>query len=88
MLYTQKEFDLIMELGRELKKMYETASRNEQVAMVHVFAIKNGEIILKNKIKPVDIIKAADLQESYKTEISKGVKLSKFVTVRDDIELP
>ena len=42
MLYTQKEFDLIMELGRELKKKYETASRNEQVAMVHVFAIKNG----------------------------------------------
>lgn len=45
MLYTQKEFNLIMELGRELKKMYETANRNEQVAMVHVFAIKNGEII-------------------------------------------
>lgn len=88
MLYTQKEFDLIINLGKELKRMYEKASRNEQVAMIHVFAIKNGETILQNKIKSVDIIKAAGLQDSYKTEISKGVKLSKFVCVKSDVQLP
>ena len=40
MMYSKNDFDLIISLGQELKRMYEKANRNEQVAMIHVFAIK------------------------------------------------
>ena len=88
MMYAKNDFDLIISLGQELKRMYEKANRNEQVAMIHVFAIKNGKTIIENNIKSVDIIKAAGLQESYKTEISKGVKLSNYVELQKDVKLP
>ncbi len=56
MMYSKNDFDLIISLGQELKRMYEKANRNEQVAMIHVFSIKNGKTIIENNIKSVDII--------------------------------
>lgn len=70
----------INELGKELKKMYETAPEKEQVIFIHLFGIKYGAIINKNNYSANDIIKASGLKESYKTEVRKGVNLSKYVS--------
>lgn len=81
-MYSREEFDLVESLGKELKKMYDTAEEGEQVTRIHLFGIKNGETIINNGIKISDIVHAAGINESYKTEVSKGVKLSKYVDIK------
>lgn len=69
-------------LGNELNKLYNEALKGEQVLNIHLFGIKYGEFIILNGIKPIEIIRAADLNESYATELSKGIKLSNFVVMK------
>lgn len=69
----------------KLKELYDNAPRNEQVAMIHLFGIKYGEEILSNKIKPADIVKAAGISDTYRTEVSKAIKLSKYVDIKRDV---
>lgn len=70
----------INELGMELQKMYSSAPDKEQVTFIHLFGIKYGAIILRNNYSANDIIKASGLNDSYKTEVRKGVKLSNYVS--------
>ena len=86
-MYSKETFNLVTSLGEELKRMYDNAPRNEQVSMIHLFGIKNGELIINNDIKAVDIVHAAGINDSYKTEVSKGIKLSKYVEVKSDVAL-
>lgn len=70
------------QLGEKLNQMYFGADDGETAAMVHLFGI-----IYANEINDVDasmkaIAKAAGIRESYGTEISKGVKLAKYVTIK------
>ena len=80
----------LMTLSRELSKMYDNADEGEKVAMIHLFGIKNSEFIMKNKYTPSEIIKNTKLKDgttmkkSYATEISKGVKLAKYVVEKFD----
>lgn len=75
----------LITLSRELSKMYDDADEGEKVAMIHLFGIKNSKIIMKNKYTSAEIIKNTRLKDgttmkkSYATEISKGVKLGKYV---------
>ena len=87
-MYSKKQYDLVIALGQELKCMYDHAPESEQVTMIHVFAIKNGAKILSNSLKPSDIVHVAGIHDSYKTEVSKGIKLSKYVAVKADVVLP
>ena len=84
-MYKKEVYDLVESLGKELKKMYDTAEKGEQVTRIHLFGIKNGEKIINNRIKVSDIVQVAEINESYKTEVSKGVKLSKYVFVKQGI---
>lgn len=70
------------ELAECLKEMYTSAKEKEQVLNIHLFGIKYGEHILKNKYKVKDIILAAGLNPSYATEVSKAVNLSKYVEMK------
>ncbi|KQU13101.1 hypothetical protein ASG65_12190 [Bacillus sp. Leaf13] len=70
----------ISELGNELRNMYNSAPEKEKATFIHLFGIKYGPIILKNKYSAGDIIKASGLNDSYKTEVRKGVNLSKYVS--------
>lgn len=72
----------INELGIILNQMYSKAPTGEQVAHIHLFGIKYGDIITNNKYKITDIIKASDINSSYSTELSKGIKLSKYVEIK------
>lgn len=72
----------INELANELKLMYDNA-KSDRVAMIHVFGIKFANEIKENKYRPVDILKLANMPESYYAEINKGVKLSSYVNLKD-----
>jgi len=73
----------ITELGEQLKQMYNSAPDKEQSIFIHLFGIKFGEIILHNKYSVAEIVEASGIKESYKTEVRKGVNLSKYVTLKN-----
>jgi hypothetical protein len=67
------------ELGRILKEMYDNAPAGYQVANIHLFGVKYASIIQDNNFKVIDIIHASGINQSYTTEVSKGIKLAKYV---------
>ncbi|HFD32814.1 MAG TPA: hypothetical protein ENJ28_08940 [Gammaproteobacteria bacterium] len=69
----------LQELGKLLHDMYFDSKDGEAVAMIHLFGIKYAEEINKLGASKRDIANAAGIRESYGTEISKGVKLSRYV---------
>ena len=78
----------VNELARALSEMYESADRGEKTTMIHLFGIRYAEIIIRNKYSASEILKETRLQNgkkmdaSYNTEISKGIRLSRYVTER------
>lgn len=72
----------LQELGKILKEMYENAEDGEAVAMIHLFGIKYAQDIINIGASKRDIAIEAGIHESYGTEISKGLKLSKYVFVK------
>ena len=73
----------IDELSLKLKEMYENAPKSEQVVNIHLFGIMFGDIIKRNKYSVAQIIELAEMKKSYNVELSKGIKLSKFVKLKD-----
>jgi len=71
-----------IELGLKLKEMYDNALTGEKVAMIHLFGIKYSREIKECRASFQDIAVAAGLDRPYGTEISKGSKLSKYVTIK------
>lgn len=72
----------VEELGNILNEMYFNSPDKETVAMIHLFGIKYADKIKELGVSFKDIAKAAKINESYGTEISKGAKLSKYVIVK------
>ncbi|EKO3791396.1 hypothetical protein [Vibrio metschnikovii] len=70
------------ELGDVLNHMYQNAPTNESVAMIHLFAIKYANQIKDLNVSCKSVAKAAGINQSYGTEISKGIKLAKYVSVK------
>jgi 5-methylcytosine-specific restriction protein B len=72
------------DLASALVKMYNNAD-SDKVAMIHLFGIRYAKEIQLSGFNANEIIKRAKLPdgsympESYKTEISKGINLSKYV---------
>lgn len=69
----------LKELGDKLSEMYNNAPNGDSVAMIHLFGIKYANEIIQSRYSKKDIAIATGIHESYGTEISKGVKLSKYV---------
>jgi hypothetical protein len=72
----------VNELGRILREMYDKAPKGYLVANIHFFGVKYASEILKNNYKVADIVTASGLNQSYLTEVNKGIKLSKYVVPR------
>ena len=70
------------ELSCILKEMYSNAPSGEAVAMIHLFGIKYALEISSSNLTFREVAKAAGINESYGTEISKGAKLSKYVVLK------
>lgn len=71
------------DLAHKLREMYDTPGAGK-VAMIHLFGIMYGAEMAASEVKPIDVIRAAQMSESYQTEISKGISLSKYVTVKPE----
>lgn len=71
------------ELGTILKEMYGNALDGEKVTQIHFFGVKYADEIKKNGISIAGIVKASGIRKSYNTEVNKGVKLAKYVVVKE-----
>lgn len=72
----EKEYSL-KELSDILRSMYDNAEEKMQVASIHMFGIKYAKKIIEGNYKAAEIIKAALLNESYATELNKGINIYK-----------
>jgi len=75
------DFMTLTELGSELKKMYDNAPKNSKSVMIHLFGIKYANEIYLGKYTATEIVKMAGITESRHAEVSKGIKLAKYVRV-------
>ncbi len=67
------------DLAQKLNEMYYSAQKGEKVSMIHLFGFKYFIEIIECKASAQEIALAADINESYGTEISKGVKDAKEI---------
>lgn len=72
------------ELGLKLKDMYENAPKGNKVAYIHYFGIKFAEEINKNSLG--EVVKYANISESYATEISKAISLADVLNQNNIIQ--
>jgi len=65
------------ELGKILKEMYDFAPRGEQVTMIHLFGVKYFQEIKQFGTR--EVVLQAGIKSTYSTEVSKAIKLAKYV---------
>ncbi len=73
----------VVELANILLSMYETKGVNKST-MVHLFGIIFADEMINADIKPIDVIRSAGIQDSYQTELNKGINLSEYVDVKKE----
>ena len=69
------------EAAEILRRMYQEAPKGEMVAQIHLFGIKYAHELQRLSIS--DVVELAGISSRYVTEVSKGRKLAKYVTVRE-----
>lgn len=67
------------DLAKKLHDMYSNAPEGYQVAHIHLFGVKYADAIQRNHYKISEIVSLSGIRPSYATEVSKGIKLSKYV---------
>ena len=65
-----------------LNDMYHNSPEGEAVAMIHLFGIKYAKEIKACDESMKQFAISSGINESYGTEVSKGVKLAKYVWPR------
>lgn len=71
-----------IELAEKLKDRFAHAERNATSLAVHLFGIEYGGIIKNEEHMIRKIVELAGLEKGYIPELSKGVKLSSYVTLK------
>ena len=71
----------LTEFGACLRSMYDTPGANK-TTMIHLFGVIYADEIKDSGFKPIEILRAAKMQESYQTEINKGMRLSQYVQLK------
>jgi len=71
------------ELANKLRNMYDSARRNEAVCQIHLFGIMYARDILDSGYSLKHIVELSGIGKGYLTEISKGIKLSKYVVLKE-----
>ena len=70
----------IHEAARTLRNMYDQAQDKEQVAMIHLFGIIYADEIAH--IPKTQLVREAGISPAYHSEVSKGIKLAKYVDLK------
>ncbi|WP_446681808.1 HTH-like domain-containing protein [Cohnella cellulosilytica] len=73
----------VQKLGQILNEMYNKAPNGDRVTNIHLFGIKFAEIILKNHFSVKSIVECSGINVSYAAEVSKGVRLARYVTPKE-----
>ena len=68
------------EAADTLRHMYRNAPKGEQTTFIRLFGIKYASEISSMSLS--DIVKVAGISPSYATEVSKGIKLAKYVELK------
>ncbi len=71
----------VNELAARLREMYD-APGVHKTTMILLFGIVYADDIKLADIKPIEIVRAAKMQESYQGEISKGMRLAQYVQLK------
>lgn len=79
----QKTDYSIAELGEILKTMYSQAKSSGQVAAIHMFGLKYGDIIANNGYASDKIIIASGINSSYVAELNKGLNIYRSVKANE-----
>lgn len=75
----------IEELAAALNLFYETGKKSKECkTFVHLFGIKYADVISKNNIPYKEIVEKSSLPEAYANEVYSGMKLAKYVTLKDE----
>jgi hypothetical protein len=69
------------EAGRVLREMYDNAEEREKAAHIHLFGIMYSDEL--DGLTNTDIVREAGIAKSYHSEVAKGRKLAKYVTVKE-----
>lgn len=77
----------IKKLGETLKKMYKNALQGEKVTQIYLFAISNAQEIQQNHYSIAEIVRYSTISQSFQTEVSKGIKLEKYVEIGNNNNL-
>lgn len=71
-------------LGQKLRDMYDFT--DNKALIVHLFGIKYAEIIRANGYNAREIIETAGLGYGYQSELQKGMKLAKYVEIKNNMD--
>ena len=70
------------ELGDILSGMYDNAPENEATTKIHLFGIKYADDIRDCGASVSEIVRQSILSNRYNAEVSKGVRLARYVVPR------
>ncbi|MCK9331396.1 MAG: hypothetical protein M0Q94_16110 [Candidatus Cloacimonetes bacterium] len=70
------------QLADKLREMYDNAPEGKQVVNIHLFGIIYADEIVGKRYSINNIVRGAELPESYKAEINKAINLSEYVIVK------
>ncbi len=73
------------ELIETLREMYESAPKDDTVTMIHLFGIMYHKDLQNSNVSKKDIAEKATGNQSYQTEINKGIRLAKYVEIKNHL---
>ena len=67
-----------------LRRMYENAPQGEKVTSIFLFGIIHADDLAALSVR--DVVREAGIRPTYYTEIRNGIKLAKYVQLKEDAE--
>ena len=71
-------------LAAELSRVYRNAPEGEQTTMIHLFGIKYVDEIRQCGSSANEIVRQSEISDKYGTEVRKGMRLARYVSLRPD----
>jgi len=70
------------DLSIELRNMYENAQKGDGTTMIRLFGIKYANELKECAASMTEIATLSEVGASYHAEISKGIRLAKYVQLK------
>ena len=70
------------DLASELNKMYHNTPKGDSTTMIRLFGIKYSDDLKNCTCSMSEIAELAEIGVNYHAEISKGIRLAKYVKIK------